>query len=127
MRIEYDGLIIVIVDLFEGRWFNSFNDVVVRSDGLIWFIDLFYGIEFDYEGNWVELEFDVCYVFCVDPDGVIWIVVDDFVWLNGLVFLFDECWFYVFDIGVVLLYMCLFVVGDDGTFFGGEVFVTVDY
>ena len=48
--------IITIADRFEGKRLNSPNDVVVKSDGSIWFTDPTYGIDSDYEGNKAESE-----------------------------------------------------------------------
>ena len=50
-RTEHDGRITVIADGFEGKRLNSPNDVVVRSDGTIWFTDPLFGIGGDYEGE----------------------------------------------------------------------------
>ncbi|MCB2029379.1 MAG: SMP-30/gluconolactonase/LRE family protein, partial [Rhodoferax sp.] len=50
-RIEHDGRRTVLADRFEGRRLNSPNDVVVKSDGSIWFTDPTYGIDSDYEGD----------------------------------------------------------------------------
>src|SRR2546421_5014143 len=50
-RTEYDGSITVILDRFDGKRLNSPNDVVVRSDGSIWFTDPPYGILGNYEGE----------------------------------------------------------------------------
>ena len=55
-RTEYDGTIIVICDRFEGKRLNSPNDVVVKSDGSIWFTDPPFGILSDYEGDRAEPE-----------------------------------------------------------------------
>ncbi|RWI30478.1 MAG: SMP-30/gluconolactonase/LRE family protein, partial [Mesorhizobium sp.] len=55
-RTEHDGSISVIADRFEGRRLNSPNDVVVRSDGTVWFSDPPYGIATDYEGDRAEQE-----------------------------------------------------------------------
>ncbi len=50
-RTEYDGSISVLADKWEGKRFNSPNDVVVKSDNSIWFTDPAYGIDADYEGD----------------------------------------------------------------------------
>ena len=50
-RTEYDGSITVLIDKFEGKPLNSPNDVVVKSDGSIWFSDPPFGILTNYEGN----------------------------------------------------------------------------
>ncbi len=51
LRTELDGTVTVLADRFEGKRLNSPNDVVVKSDGSIWFSDPPYGIHTDYEGG----------------------------------------------------------------------------
>ena len=53
-RTESDGSITVIADSYKGKRLNSPNDVVVKSDGTIWFTDPSYGIMSDYEGHKAE-------------------------------------------------------------------------
>ncbi len=67
-RTEWDGQITVIADRYQGKRLNSPNDVVVASDGAIWFTDPHYGIMTDYEGHRAEQELP-CHVYRVDPDG----------------------------------------------------------
>ncbi len=43
-RTEYDGSITVLMDTWQGHRLNSPNDVVVKSDGSIWFTDPIFGI-----------------------------------------------------------------------------------
>lgn len=50
-RTELDGTVSIVADSFEGKPLNSPNDVVVKSDGSIWFTDPSYGILMDYEGD----------------------------------------------------------------------------
>ncbi|MGO4836279.1 SMP-30/gluconolactonase/LRE family protein, partial [Rhizobiaceae sp. 2RAB30] len=66
-RTEHDGSITTIAERCNGKRLNSPNDVVVRSDGSIWFTDPAYGIETDYEGHKAESEIGSCYVYRVDP------------------------------------------------------------
>src|SRR3954470_1838498 len=99
-RTEHDGSITVIADAYEGKRLNSPNDVVVRSDGTIFFSDPSYGIDGWYEGYAAEPELDRCYVFSVSPDGAIAIVADDFDRPNGLAFSLDETQLYISDTGV---------------------------
>ena len=66
-RTEPDGSITVIADSYKGKRLNSPNDVVVKSDGTIWFTDPNYGIMSDYEGHKAEQEQDGCYVYRFDP------------------------------------------------------------
>ena len=62
-RTEHDGSITMIADRFDGKRLNSPNDVVVRSDGSIWFTDPSYGIDSDYEGHRAESEIGSCNVY----------------------------------------------------------------
>src|SRR5215469_16771153 len=55
-RTEHDGSITVLADRYQGHRFNSPNDVVVRSDGSVWFTDPSYGIGSHYEGYKAESE-----------------------------------------------------------------------
>jgi gluconolactonase len=50
-RTEYDGRITVLADRFEGKRFNSPNDVLCKSDGSIWFTEPPFGITGNYEGE----------------------------------------------------------------------------
>lgn len=99
-RTEYDGRITVIADGYEGKRLNSPNDVVVSSDGAIWFTDPHYGIASDYEGYRSTQEL-ACNVYRVDPDGSMAAVLTDFACPNGLAFSPDETRLYVADTGRV--------------------------
>lgn len=99
-RTEADGRITIIADSHKGRRLNSPNDVVVKSDGSVWFTDPSYGIISDYEGNKGEVEQAGCFVYRVDPgSGEIRVVADDFVKPNGLCFSPDERVLYIADSG----------------------------
>lgn len=97
-RTEYDGSITVLADSWQGKRLNSPNDVVVKSDGSIWFTDPSYGILSDYEGDRAEPELP-CQVYRIDPDGSIDAVATDFLKPNGLAFSPDESILYVADTG----------------------------
>jgi len=99
-RTEHDGTITVVADRFEGKRFNSPNDVVVKSDDSIWFTDPAYGIDSDYEGHKAESEIGRCNVYRVDPEsGAVSAVITDMVRPNGLAFSIDEKQLYVADTG----------------------------
>lgn len=99
-RTEPDGRITVIADSHDGKRLNSPNDVVVKSDGTIWFTDPDYGIMSDYEGHKSEREQAGCLVYCAEPEtGSIKVVADDFVKPNGLCFNADESRLYIADSG----------------------------
>ncbi len=99
-RTEHDGAITVISDRYEGKRLNSPNDVVVKSDGTIWFTDPSYGISAEYEGGKAESEIGACNVYRFDPrDGSLRIVADDFSRPNGIAFSPDESILYMADSG----------------------------
>jgi gluconolactonase len=129
-RTEHDGSITVIADRFDGKRFNSPNDVVVRSDGSVWFTDPAYGIETDYEGNKAESEIGACHLYRVDPtSGECRIAADDFVRPNGLAFSLDEQRLFVSDTGATHVadgpkHIRVFDVAGDGALSGGDVFAT---
>jgi len=99
-RTEHDGSITVIADRIEGKRFNSPNDVVVATDGSIWFTDPTYGIDSDYEGRRAESEIGQSRLYRVDPsDGSVRMAADGFVQPNGLAFSPDERRLFVSDTG----------------------------
>lgn len=98
-RTEYDGQITVLIDQFAGKPLNAPNDVIVRSDGSIWFTDPGYGILLDYEGNKAQFELPTN-VYRLDPQtGQATVVADDFDRPNGLCFSPDESLLYIVDTG----------------------------
>lgn len=127
-RTNHDGSITTIADRWNGKRLNSPNDVVVRSDGSIWFTDPAYGIESDYEGHKAESEIGACHVYRVDPaTGAVTAVIKDMVRPNGLAFTLDERRLYVVDTGRthgpdLPAHMRVFNVDEAGSVSGGEVF-----
>jgi gluconolactonase len=99
-RTEHNGSITIIADCYNGMRFNSPNDVVVKSDGSIWFTDPSYGILADYEGGKADSEIGACNVYRVDgQSGEVTAVATDFEKPNGLAFSRDEKHLYVADTG----------------------------
>ncbi len=97
-RTERDGSTHVLVDSWNGHRLNSPNDVVVKSDGSIWFTDPAYGIIIPAEGHPGEREYGDHAVFRLDPGtGHLDIVVLDVEEPNGLAFSPDESLLYVSD------------------------------
>jgi gluconolactonase len=129
-RTEHDGSLTVVVDRFGGKRLNSPNDVVVASDGSIWFTDPTYGIDSDYEGHKAESEIGACHVYRVDGvTGECRIAADDFVQPNGIAFSPDETLLYVSDTGVSHVadgprHIRVFDVSPNGALTGGDVFAT---
>ncbi|MDX2201933.1 MAG: SMP-30/gluconolactonase/LRE family protein [Hyphomicrobiaceae bacterium] len=96
-RTEIDGAITVLIDSFEGKRLNSPNDVVVKSDGSIWFSDPTFGILGDYEGYKAEPEIEAN-VYRIDGTTLkAEIVADGVRGPNGLCFSPDEGKLYVVE------------------------------
>ena len=96
-RTEYDGSIKVIIDRFENKRLNSPNDVVVASDGAIWFTDPSFGILGNYEGYRSQPEIGQN-VYRVDGEtGVAAIVASDVLGPNGLCFSPDGRLLYIVE------------------------------
>lgn len=127
-RREHDGSNTTLISRHQDKRLNSPNDVVVKSDGSIWFTDPAYGIETDYEGFAAVAEQDGEHVYRLDPiDGSCVRVADDFVCPNGLAFSLDESLLYIADSGGGRYpsgehHIRVFRVGADGSLSGGEVF-----
>jgi gluconolactonase len=99
-RTEHDGTSTVLIDSFNGKKLNAPNDVVVASDGAIWFTDPGYGIFGDYEGHKAELELPPN-GYRLDPGtGRATVVADGFDKPNGLAFSPDEKRLYIVDSGI---------------------------
>ena len=98
-RTEHDGQVTVLADRFEGKRLNSPNDVVVKSDGSIWFSDPSYGIDDDYQGVKATQELP-CNVYRLDPaSGELGVVSDAFKAPNGLAFGPGERQLYIAETG----------------------------
>jgi gluconolactonase len=97
-RTGSDGTRAGLVDRFEGKRLNSPNDIVVKSDGTIWFTDPPYGIILPDEGTPAPQEQAGCFVFRFDPEsGELSVASDAIVHPNGLAFSPDESLMYVSD------------------------------
>jgi gluconolactonase len=131
-RTEPDGTITVLADRFEGKRLNSPNDVVVKSDGSVWFTDPPYGILTDYEGHKAQSEIGKCNVYRLDAaGGEPRIVCDDFDKPNGLAFSPDEKLLYIADSGRSHgadkpHHIRVFEVDAHGGLSGGRVFADID-
>jgi gluconolactonase len=108
-RVDSAGKVETVVDRYDGKRLNSPNDVVVRSDGSIFFTDPPYGLPGRTEGK--ELPHNG--VYQVEPSGRINLLVDDFELPNGLTFSPDERTLYVDD--SARFHIRAFDVASDGT------------
>ena len=99
-RTNKNGEVVTIVDNFNGKKLNSPNDLVVKSDGSIWFTDPPYGILSDKEGHKSESELEGNFVFRYDPIvDKLTLISDDFDKPNGIAFSPDEKLLYIADSG----------------------------
>ena len=113
-RTELDGSVTVVADRYNGKPLNSPNDVVVASNGSIWFTDPTMGIDRNYLGLKAASEQEKHNVFRVDPqNGGVRVVVDDFVQPNGICFSPDEKKLYVIDSGISPSHIRVFDVDSD--------------
>ena len=106
-RTEKDGKVITLADRYEGKRFNSPNDLVVKSDGSIYFTDPSYGVSKEQE----ELGFYG--VYRLAPDGKLTLLVKDLVLPNGIAFSPDEQKLYVNNSEA--RYIAVYDVKPDGT------------
>jgi gluconolactonase len=115
-RTEYDGSITVLADSFDGKRLNSPNDVVVKSDGSIWFTDPVFGILGNYEGCQAEPELSQN-VYRLDPETrELTCLADDILGPNGLAFSPDEKILYVVESrGIPNRKLLAYNVAADGT------------
>jgi gluconolactonase len=114
-RTEKDGSITVLADIFQGKKLNSPNDVVVKSNGFIYFTDPPYGIKPEQQEQATQG------VYRISPDNnEIIIVADDFIKPNGLAFSPDETKLYIDD--SERRHIRVFDVQSDGTLTNGHIF-----
>jgi gluconolactonase len=113
-RTEYDGSITVLADHHDGKRLNSPNDLVVKSDGSIWFSDPTFGIGGFYEGEQQTSEAKPA-VYRIDPHGgEVTMVTNALDQPNGLAFSPDESILYVVDSRAAPRKIFAFDVSADG-------------
>lgn len=118
VRQEKDGSLTVLASHWQGRELNSPNDVVVKSDGSIYFSDPTYG-RAEYYGRKRDVQLGFRGVYRVDPTGELALLADDFGQPNGLCFSADEKRLFVNDTD--RQHIRVFDVQPDGSLKGGEV------
>jgi len=131
-RLEYDGTLTTLVSTADGKQLNAPNDVVVKSDGTIWFSDPLYGLMNDFEGGRQEFEQPPA-LYRFDPTTrELRRMASDFDGPNGLAFSPDERKLYVAESGAPgaadpRQYIRVFEVSEDGlSISGGEMFHKVN-
>ena len=119
-RTEHDGTVVTLIDRFEGKRLNSPNDVVVKSDGTIWFTDPVFGILGDYEGDRSEPELPMG-VYRFDPaTGHATLLETEIPGPNGLAFSPDERTLYLVASRAEPREVVAYDVVDDGTRLAGR-------
>ena len=112
-KIDDNLNVFTLVNNYEGKKLNSPNDVVVKSDGTIWFTDPPYGILSDYEGYVGEQEYGGCYVFRFNPKSKkIDVMTKNLDRPNGIAFSHDEKKLYIADTGENIKCLYVFDVDD---------------
>lgn len=125
-RTEHDGSVTVLMDGIDGRRLNSPNDVVVHSDGTIWFTDPPFGINGNYEGDKAASELPER-VWRIDPaTGGTTVVADDVSGPNGLCFSPDESLLYIVSSRASPRQIRAYDVTPDGRLANGRVLVSCD-
>ena len=118
-RTEPDGRVVGIATHYQGKRLNSPNDVIVKSDGSVYFTDPPYGLMM--KGMMDQQELDYCGVFRLSPDGEnLTLLADDFARPNGLAFSPDENFLYIND--TEQMHIRVFDVKKDGATTNGRVF-----
>ncbi|WP_136443050.1 SMP-30/gluconolactonase/LRE family protein [Pacificoceanicola onchidii] len=118
-RTELDGTVTVLADSYQGKRLNAPNDVVVKSDGSVWFTDPTFGIRDYYEGYRAEPELPT-HVYRIDPSGEITAVITEIDHPNGLAFSPDERILYVVQSGAPRCIHAYDVSGDGLTVSNGR-------
>ncbi|MDF0603086.1 SMP-30/gluconolactonase/LRE family protein [Psychromarinibacter sp. C21-152] len=114
VRTEIDGTRTVLADSFEGKRLNAPNDVVVKSDGSVWFSDPTFGILSHYEGGVAEPELPTN-VYRIDGEtGEMTVVIEGIVQPNGLCFSPGEDRLYLVESGAQPRRIHVFDVTADG-------------
>lgn len=123
-RTELDGTIVTLASHYEGKKLNSPNDVVIKSDGNIYFTDPPSGIKSEKAGKIRPAELDFCGVYRVTSDGKeLTLLVKDFTKPNGLSFSPDESLLYIND--TIEKHIRVFEVKEDGTLGRGRLFASL--
>ncbi len=116
---EQNGEVVTLADQFQGKRLNSPNDIVVRSDGLVYFTDPPYGVEPD------EKEQPINGVYCIHSKNEIDLIADDFERPNGLAFSPDEKLLYIAD--SPRRHVRAFDVRSDGSLENSRLFADMDH
>ena len=121
-RIAHDGSIVTVASHYQGKKINTPNDIVVKSDGSIYWTDPPMAMYIPgMAGDDLQRYLDFIGVFRLSPDGkTLTPVADDFENPNGLCFSPDESLLYIND--TARRHIRVFDVKPDGTLSNGRLF-----
>lgn len=125
-RMEHDGRIVILASHYQGKKISTPNDIVVKSDGAIYWTDSFGALTHPGMcGEDVQRYLDFCPVFRLSPDAsTLTAVADDFESNNGLAFSPDETLLYVND--TRRRHIRVFDVQPNGGLSNGRLFYEMD-
>lgn len=118
VRMDSNKNVTPLASTYDGKKFNSPNDLVVMSDGSIFFTDPDYNVP---AGQKKELSF--CGIYRISPSGDVQLLDSTLQEPNGICFSPDETKLYVNDSGKRIIYM--WEVVDDSIITGRRVFATM--
>ncbi|HET9825303.1 MAG TPA: SMP-30/gluconolactonase/LRE family protein [Chitinophagaceae bacterium] len=128
IRIETKGPVTVLADKIDGKRFNSPNDVVLKSDGTIYFTDPPYGLPNFFNDKRKELDYSGVFMI---KDGRVRVVSTDLGGPNGLAFSPDERYFYVTNWDIRDIHhtktIWRYEVQPDGTLANGIIFFDFNF
>ena len=123
IRVERKGPVTILADNINGKRFNSPNDVVLKSDGTVYFTDPPYGLPGFFNDPKKELDYQGVFMI---KDGKVSVVAKDCGGPNGLAFSPDEKYFYVTNWDIRDIHhtktLWRYEVQPDGTLKNGKVF-----
>lgn len=119
-RTEPDGSVVTLADRYDGKRLNSPNDVIIKSDGSVYFTD-----PVAHTVPKAELEQPCNGLYRVSPDGTVQRLADDIAYPNGLAFNPDETILYVVD--SERQHVRAFDMNADGTLANSRVFIEMEH
>ena len=118
-RMERDGTITVLADSYQGKRLNSPNDLVIKSDGAVYFTDPPFGLPKFFDDSRKELPYSGIYRI---KDGTIALLSTDLSGPNGIAFSPDEKTLYISNWDEKKKVVMRYPVNRDGTLAAGVVF-----
>ena len=119
-RIEHDGRHVTLVDRYQGKRFNSPNDLAYKSNGDLYFTDPPYGLEKNVDDPKKEIPFQG--VYRLKPGGELTLLTDKLTRPNGIAFSPDEKTLYVAVSDPAMPVIMAYDVQADGTIANARVF-----